>query len=61
MRSRRAIWLPADADKWRTLLEQSPEAAKVLASMPVTIPVTEIGHSEPGTDGAAEEPTDWIR
>lgn len=58
---------PSNAPKWRTLLEQSPEAATVLASMPKIVSVgrDELGHSDPGPDshagGDVVEPAPWIR
>lgn len=41
---------PARKAHWMTVLEADPTMAKVLASMPNVIPLTEIGHANPGGD-----------
>lgn len=53
---------PPSRAKWEQLLEADPSMASVMASLPIVVPLVEIGHSDPGIDGSGPaEPAGWIR
>lgn len=51
---------PARKQHWMTVLEADPTMAKVLASMPTVIPLTEIGHADPGLGGDDHAPANVV-